>query len=128
MYMVIPTINYWANVRLSKKDAHLPSSLFFCRNEGRRFQKRKSFLAEYMIRLPETNIGATRTTTSLLSKEVAFMVKEGGEEDASLTMRDFPECVCTICRRGLERSRHQHSNAVLIALLFSYSDAAVMYI
>ena len=111
---------------VKKTHTCLPS--FFCRNEGGRFQKRKSFLAEYMIRLPETNIGATRTTTSLLSKEAAFMVKEGGEEDASLTMRDFPECVCTICRRGLERSRHQHSNAVLIALLFSYSDAAVMYI
>ena len=35
------------------------------------------------------------------TKEAAFMVKKKeGMEDASLTMRDFPECVCTICGKG----------------------------
>jgi len=35
------------------------------------------------------------------TEEAAFMVKKKeGMEDASLTMRDFPECVCTICRKG----------------------------
>ena len=51
--------------------------------------------------------------------------KKEGMEDASLTMRDFPECVCTICRKGgsnATRNIAAQQCAALIALLFSYSS------